>query len=157
MIRSKNGTAATSESGMDDTRLFAVGASLPTGKLLLPKRYHDPLVAWRVAGMLGESFGVCVARAKGGASVLRISSGLKADAVVTLKVEGALVADWVPLLETECLGHLDARRLVELDFAGVSFVDRGGAAMVRGLVARGAQVTRASALVNALLGRTDVP
>jgi hypothetical protein len=151
MIRSNNGTPATSERGMDDTRPFAVGASLPTGKLLLPKRYHDPRVAWRVAGMLGESFGVCVAHAKEGDSVLRISSGLKADAVVTLKVEGALVADWVP----ECLGHLDARRLVELDFAGVSFVDRGGAAMVRGLVARGAQVTRASALVNALLGRTD--
>jgi len=91
-------------------------------------------------------------------SMLRISSAIKSGpsvalTVVTLTVEGALVADWVPLLEAQCLRHLDARKPVELDFAGVSFVDRGGVAMVRRLVARGAQVTRASGLVNALLAR----
>ena len=91
-------------------------------------------------------------------SMLRISSAIKSGpsvalTVVTLTVEGALVADWVPLLEAQCLRHLDARKPVELDFAGVSFVDRRGVAMVRRLVARGAQVTRASGLVNALLAR----
>jgi hypothetical protein len=155
MIRSNDETAAPSESAVNHARPFMVGACLPTGKLLLPKRYHDPGAAMRMAGMLGEGFGVGVARAKEGDSVLRISSRLKGDSVVTLKVEGALVADWVPLLERECLGHLESRKLVELDFAGVSFVDRSGAAMVRGLVGRGAQVTSASALVNALLGRID--
>lgn len=155
MIRSREGTAEQSGSAVEHARPFMVGACLPTGKLLLPKRYHDPGAAWRVAGTLGDGFGVGVARTKEGDTVLRISSGFNGDAVVTLKVEGALVADWVPLLERECLGYLDSRKLVELDFAGVSFVDRSGAAMVRGLVARGAQVVRASALVTALLGRLD--
>jgi hypothetical protein len=95
-----------------------------------------------------------VARRKEGDLVLRISSAAETDSRVTLKAEGTLVGDWVPLLETECVCHLDARRLVELDLAGVSFVDRDAAAMVRGLIARGVDVIGASALVNALLGRS---
>jgi hypothetical protein len=75
---------------------------------------------------------------------------------VRLKVEGALAGDWVPLLEAECLRHLDARTSVELDFEGVSFVDRDGVAMTRGLLARGVRVVGASALVNALLERSSV-
>ena len=89
--------------------------------------------------------------------MLRISSVTETGSLVTLKVEGALVGAWVPLLEAESLCHLDARKLVELDFAGVSFVDRDGVAMVRGLVARGVQVLGASALVKVLLGRSGAP
>jgi hypothetical protein len=89
--------------------------------------------------------------------VLRISSPNEAGSLVTLKVEGALVGDWVPLLEAECLRHLDARKFVELDFVGVRFVDRNGVAMTQGLLARGARVVGASAMVNALLGQSGVP
>jgi anti-anti-sigma regulatory factor len=88
--------------------------------------------------------------------VLRISCVTETGSLVTLKVEGALVGAWVPLLEAESLCHLDARKLVELDFAGVSFVDREGVAMMRNLIASGVQVLGASALVNALLGRSGV-
>jgi len=107
----------------------------------------------RVAMMLARA-DWCVAGWKEGDSVLRISNAAEAGARVTLKAEGTLVGDWVPLLEAECVRHLDVRRLVELDLAGVSFVDREGAAMVRGLIARGVDVIGASALVNALLGRS---
>jgi len=89
--------------------------------------------------------------------VLRISCAAEAGSRVTLKAEGTLVGDWVPLLETECLGHLKARKSVELDFAGVSYVDREGVAMVRGLFARGVRVVGASALVEALLARSGAP
>ena len=89
--------------------------------------------------------------------MLRISSAAEAGSLVTLKVEGALVGDWVPLLEAECLCHLDAGKLVELDFAGLSFVDRDGVAMVRSLVARPVQVVGASALMKALLGQGGAP
>jgi ABC-type transporter Mla MlaB component len=85
--------------------------------------------------------------------MLRIYSAMKGDSLMRLTIEGALKAEWVPLLEAECLRHLDARNRVELDFAGVGFIDRGGVAMVRRLVARGARVTQASGLVNALLSR----
>ena len=84
--------------------------------------------------------------------MLRISSTAEAGSRVTVKAEGSLVGDWVPLLHAECVRHLDAARLVELDLADVRFVDRDGAAMVRGLMARGVKVIRASALMNALLG-----
>jgi hypothetical protein len=87
-------------------------------------------------------------------SVLRISSATEAGSLVRLKAEGTIVGDWVPLLEAECLRHLAARGLVELDVAGISFVDRAGVVMVRGLVGRGVQVVGAGALVEALLRRT---
>jgi hypothetical protein len=86
--------------------------------------------------------------------VLRISSAAESGSRVTLTAEGTLVGDWVPLLEAECVRHLDARRVVELDLTSVSFVDRDGAATVRSLIARGVEVIGASALVNALLGRS---
>lgn len=89
--------------------------------------------------------------------VLRISGPTEAGSSVTLQVEGALAGDWVPLLQAECVRHLDAWKSVELDFAQLRFVDRNGVAMVHGLLARGVRVVRASPLVSALLGRGDVP
>jgi hypothetical protein len=89
--------------------------------------------------------------------MLRISQAAAAGCLVALKVEGAIVGDWVPLLETECLRHLQADKRVELDFAGVGFVDRDGVAMVRSLVAGGIHVVGASAMVNALLGWSGAP
>lgn len=83
--------------------------------------------------------------------MLRISSANEARSPVVLTVEGDLVGDWVPLLHAECLRRLDARKPVELDFAGVGFIDRAGVAMVNGLYASGVRVVCASALVKALL------
>jgi anti-anti-sigma regulatory factor len=100
---------------------------------------------------------VCVARRKEDDSVLRISSATEAGSLVTLKAEGSISGNWVPLLEAECLCHLEARKSVELDLAGVSFVDRDGVAMMRALVARGVQVVGASALVTALLEGSAAP
>ena len=85
--------------------------------------------------------------------MLRISTATQAGSLTRLTAEGAIAGDWVPLLEAECLGHLTARRRVELDVAGVSFVDRAGVVMVRDLVDRGVQVVGASASVGALLQR----
>ena len=89
--------------------------------------------------------------------MLRISRTAEADSLVTFKVEGALVGEWTPLLEAECLPYLQERKRIELDFADVSFVDRDGVTVVRNLVARGVQVVGANALVQALLGENDAP
>lgn len=89
--------------------------------------------------------------------MLRISGPVEADSLVTLKVEGILAGDWVTLLEAECARHLDAQKSVELDFAGVRFVDRDGVAMTRALFTRGVRVVGATGLVNALLGRSGGP
>ena len=86
--------------------------------------------------------------------MLRISSEDETGLVVRLKAEGTIKGDWVPLLEAECLCHLDSGRTVELDVTGIGFVDREGAAMVRGLVEKGVRLVGTRALVEALLRRT---
>jgi hypothetical protein len=86
--------------------------------------------------------------------VLRISIEDETGLVVRLKAEGTIRSDWVPLLETECLCHLDSGRMVELDVTGIGFVDREGAAMVRRLVEKGVRLVGTRALVEALLRRT---
>jgi ABC-type transporter Mla MlaB component len=101
----------------------------------------------------GAGFDPAPAEGKEGRSVLRIASAAATDSLVTLKAEGALVGDWVLLLEGECLRHLAASRQVQLDLADVSVVDRDGLAMLEGLVTEGVGVVRASTLVYALLWR----
>ena len=86
--------------------------------------------------------------------MLRISCGDETGLVVRLKVEGTIGGDWVPLLEAECLCHLDSRRTVELDVTDIGFVDREGAAMVRSLVEKGVRLVGTRALVEALLRRS---
>lgn len=86
--------------------------------------------------------------------MLRISSGDETGPVVRLKAEGTIGGDWVPLLEAECLCHLESRRMVELDVTDIGFVDRKGAAMVRSLVNKRVRLVGTRALVEALLRRT---
>jgi hypothetical protein len=88
--------------------------------------------------------------------VIRISRTRETTHVVTLKVEGALVADWVPVLEGACASHLAERKGVELDFEDVSFLDREAAATVRELIVRGVTILRPTQLVRHLL-RRDAP
>jgi hypothetical protein len=83
--------------------------------------------------------------------VLRISTLAEDGSAVTLKVEGVVAGDWVPLLERECRRHLEAQQLVQLDFSWVTFLDREGAAMTRRLLAAGVHIFGASGLVHALL------
>jgi len=85
--------------------------------------------------------------------VMRISRTRGTTHVVTLKVEGVLGADLVPVLEGACVGHLDQRKRVELDFADVSFLDRGAVTAVRELIAKGVTILRPTPLVRDLLGR----
>jgi hypothetical protein len=88
--------------------------------------------------------------------VVRISRTSETRDAVTLKVEGVLVAAWVPVLEGACVGHLEERKRVELDFEDVRFIDREAAAAVRQLIARGVAIRRATPLVRALLAGHEV-
>jgi len=58
--------------------------------------------------------------------MLRISRQEEPPARATLRLEGSVTAEWVALLENECLSLLRIRRAVRLDLAGVGFVDRAG-------------------------------
>ena len=87
--------------------------------------------------------------------MIRISPTRETTHVVTLKVEGALVADWVPVLEAACASPLAERKGVELDFEDVSFLDREAATTVRELIAKGVTILRPTPLVRHLLRRDD--
>lgn len=50
-----------------------------------------------------------------------------------IKVEGQLMAEWVPLVEDECLAETKNGHRVVLDLRDVTFVDGRGLAMLRGL------------------------
>ncbi|HZE73874.1 MAG TPA: hypothetical protein VE091_01120 [Gemmatimonadales bacterium] len=87
--------------------------------------------------------------------MIRISRTRETTQVVTLKVEGALVADWVPVLEGACVGHLNQLKRVELDFEDVRFLDRDAVTVVRKLAASGVTILRPTPLIRHLLWTPD--
>ena len=83
--------------------------------------------------------------------MLRITNIDDGTCHVRLEVEGRLVAKWVPVLEAETLALLERCRQVELNLAGVNFVDATGVATLRRLVTRGVRMINTTPLVKALL------
>ena len=84
-------------------------------------------------------------------NVLRITKVAEDSSTVTMKLEGKLASDWVPLLEGECLTCLKEDRKVLLDFSEVTFVDGRGAEMVNKLAGEGIKVVDCCALIKELL------
>ena len=83
--------------------------------------------------------------------MLRITKVAEDSSTVTLKLEGKLAADWVPLLEGECLTCLKDYRKVLLDFSEVTFVDDRGAEMVKRLAGEAITVVDRCELIKELL------
>jgi hypothetical protein len=83
--------------------------------------------------------------------VLRITKVAEDSSTVTMKLEGKLASDWVPLLEGECLTCLKDNRKVFLDFSEVTFVDGRGAEMVNKLAGEGIKVVDCCELIKELL------
>ncbi len=83
--------------------------------------------------------------------VLRITKVAEDSSTVTMKLEGKLASDWVPLLEGECLTCLKDNRKVFLDFSEVTFVDDRGAEMVNKLAGEGIKVVDCCELIKELL------
>jgi len=83
--------------------------------------------------------------------VLRITKIAEDSSTVTMKLEGKLASDWVPLLEGECLTCLKENRKVLLDFSEVTFVDGRGAEVVNKLATEGIKVVDCCELIKELL------
>jgi anti-anti-sigma regulatory factor len=58
--------------------------------------------------------------------MLRITHTSKGSSDITLKLEGKVVSDWVPLVREECLRILKEKKGVWLDCSDVTFVDDRG-------------------------------
>ncbi len=75
----------------------------------------------------------------------------------TLKVEGDIVSEWVPLLERECLSLLAQAGSVRLDLSGVTYVERKAAEMLERLSARQVTIVNGSPLIRELLREERSP
>jgi anti-anti-sigma regulatory factor len=79
--------------------------------------------------------------------MLRLTRTTRLPHEVILLLEGQIVAEWVELLEAECLTLLRSDQNVLLDLSRVSYVDRRAARLLRDLAARSVQLINCPPLV----------
>lgn len=79
--------------------------------------------------------------------MLRLTRTTRLPHEVILLLEGQIVAEWVELLEAECLTLLQADQKVLLDLSQVSYLDRRGARLLRDLAARSVTLINCPPLV----------
>ena len=83
--------------------------------------------------------------------MLRISRAAATSSVSTLRVEGRVVAEWVPVLERECWLALQENGHVQLDLSAVTFVDGRGVAALRQLGAKDVEIVNCPEFIEELL------
>ena len=83
--------------------------------------------------------------------MLRISRSVASSSLVTLLVEGRVVAEWVPVLERECWLALQENGHVQLDLSAVTFVDGRGVAALRHLGAKDLEIVNCPEFIGELL------
>ena len=83
--------------------------------------------------------------------MLRLTRKNRLPHEVVLILEGQIVAEWVGLLEEECLELLGTDRKVFLDLADVSYLDRRAVRLLRELAARSVTLINCPPLVDELV------
>jgi len=83
--------------------------------------------------------------------MLRLTRTTRLPHEVVLLLEGQIVAEWVELLEAECLTLLRSDQNVLLDLSRVSYLDRRAARFLRDLAARSVQLINCPPLVAELV------
>jgi anti-anti-sigma regulatory factor len=83
--------------------------------------------------------------------MLRLTRTSQPPDDVILLLEGQIVAQWVRLLEEECLELLGTGCQVLLDLSGVSYLDRGAARLLRELENRSVRLINCPPLVDELV------
>ena len=84
-------------------------------------------------------------------SMLRLTRVTRLPQEVVLILEGQIVAQWVELLEAQCLELLATDRKLFLDLAGVTYLDRRAVRLVRELAARSVTLINCPPLVGELV------
>ena len=88
--------------------------------------------------------------------MLRLTRTTRVPQEVVLVLEGQIVAEWVGLLEAECLELLGTNRELFLDLANVSYLDRRAVRLLRELAARSVTLINCPPLVDELI-QEDAP
>ena len=79
--------------------------------------------------------------------MLKIGSVANGNGATTLVLEGDLMGPWVDELSRSCELALGSTPVLILDLGAVTFIDRGGIQMLRGLADRDARLTNCSPFV----------
>jgi anti-anti-sigma regulatory factor len=88
--------------------------------------------------------------------MLRLTRTTRLPHEVVLVLEGQIVAEWVELLEAECLELLGTERKLFLDLGNVSYLDRRAAQLLRKLEGRSVTLINCPPLMDQLV-REDAP
>jgi anti-anti-sigma factor len=83
--------------------------------------------------------------------MLRLTRTSQRAHETVLKAEGQIVAEWVALLEKECLDLAARDQQVVLDLGDVSYLDSRAVRLIRGLAAGPVSIINCSPLVEELL------
>lgn len=83
--------------------------------------------------------------------MLRISRVAESPSLATLRVEGRVVAEWVPVLERECRLALQENGHVRLDLSAVTFADDRGVAALRRLGSNALEIINCPEFIGELL------
>ena len=83
--------------------------------------------------------------------MLRITRIGESLSLITLKVEGQIISEWVPILEKEALASLQNKEEVVLDFSEVTFINQKGVEMLKKISAENIRIINCSPLIEGLL------
>jgi hypothetical protein len=83
--------------------------------------------------------------------MLKITSVSESAESIVLRLDGRLVADWIPELLTACGNGNLAQRRMALDVGGLSFADAEGIRALRDLADQGLQITNGSPFLAELM------
>ena len=84
-------------------------------------------------------------------AMLKISNSESETDIVTLRLEGQIIGDWISELNGVCERMLTAGRKVTLDLCDVTLIDRPGLALLASLSQRGVALARCSPFQEAQL------
>lgn len=80
-------------------------------------------------------------------TVLRISIIETSSETATLQLDGQVSGKWVECLQTTCEFQMEKGSVITIDLKNVSFADRDGIALLRGLWECGVEVLNAAAFL----------
>ena len=86
--------------------------------------------------------------------MLRITRINESPSLITLKVEGQIVSEWISILEKEALSSLKEKQEVVLDFTDVTFINHNGVEMLQKISAENICIINCSPLIRDLLNNS---
>jgi ABC-type transporter Mla MlaB component len=83
--------------------------------------------------------------------VLKITGPSRKDGMLTLKLEGQILAPWLSAVRDACTQHAPRVERLGLDLTDITYTDAAGTQLLRDLLREGVQIAACSSFVAELL------